>query len=224
MSPTTGSPNAMTKADVCITSDIPLASRCLAKGGRALAPNGKIWTPDNIGNALAGREVGRYLREMGLNTGGPAPLTKQDRSQLPERLDTLVRAAQREQVRMTDKVLGVLGGMGPLASAQFMVRLTLLTPAERDQDHIPAVLWSDPRVPDRNAARLWQRPRSAALADARHRRPSSRRLRCHRHPLQHRPWLVRADGAACRHPGPAHCRCRRGRPAAHRHRQAASSA
>ncbi|MGK7861728.1 aspartate/glutamate racemase family protein [Falsiroseomonas sp. E2-1-a4] len=51
-------------------------------------------------------------------------------------------------------VLGVLGGMGPLASAQFMLRLTLLTPADRDQDHIPAVLWSDPRVPDRTAARL----------------------------------------------------------------------
>jgi aspartate racemase len=52
------------------------------------------------------------------------------------------------------RVLGVLGGMGPLASAQFMLRLTLLTPAERDQDHVPAVLWSDPRVPDRTAARL----------------------------------------------------------------------
>jgi aspartate racemase len=61
-------------------------------------------------------------------------------------------------IGMTDKVLGVLGGMGPLASAQFMLRLTLLTPAERDQDHIPAVLWSDPRVPDRNAARLGTGP------------------------------------------------------------------
>jgi aspartate racemase len=47
------------------------------------------------------------------------------------------------------RMLGVLGGMGPLASAQFMVRLTQLTPATRDQDHVPAVLWSDPRVPDR---------------------------------------------------------------------------
>ena len=53
---------------------------------------------------------------------------------------------------MTDKVLGVLGGMGPLASAQFMLRLTLLTTAAKDQDHIPAVLWSDPRIPDRGAA------------------------------------------------------------------------
>jgi aspartate racemase len=53
---------------------------------------------------------------------------------------------------MSDNILGVLGGMGPLASAQFMLRLTLLTPAERDQEHIPTVLWSDPRVPDRGGS------------------------------------------------------------------------
>lgn len=57
------------------------------------------------------------------------------------------------KVWANDKVLGVLGGMGPLASAQFMLRLTLLTTAARDQDHIPAVLWSDPRIPDRMAAK-----------------------------------------------------------------------
>jgi uncharacterized protein YaiI (UPF0178 family) len=85
----------VTKADVCITGDIPLASRCLASGARAVSPNGKVWTQDNIGNALAGREVARHLREMGLNTGGPAPLTKQDRSRFLGALDTLVRAAQR---------------------------------------------------------------------------------------------------------------------------------
>ena len=50
------------------------------------------------------------------------------------------------------RVLGVLGGMGPLASAQFMVRLTQLTAAEHDQDHVPAVLWSDPRIPDRTVS------------------------------------------------------------------------
>ncbi|HVY14726.1 MAG TPA: amino acid racemase [Rhodopila sp.] len=50
---------------------------------------------------------------------------------------------------MNTKVLGVLGGMGPLASAHFMLRLTLLTPGERDADHIPAVLWSDPTIPGR---------------------------------------------------------------------------
>lgn len=55
---------------------------------------------------------------------------------------------------MTVRILGVLGGMGPLASAQFMLRLTLLTPASCDQEHIPAVLWSDPRVPDRTRGKL----------------------------------------------------------------------
>src|SRR4051794_5816366 len=51
--------------DVCVTSDIPLASRCLANGARALAPNGHVWTSNNIGGALAGREIARHLRELG---------------------------------------------------------------------------------------------------------------------------------------------------------------
>lgn len=49
--------------------------------------------------------------------------------------------------------LGVLGGMGPMAGAVFMQRLTALTPADIDQQHVPAILWSDPRVPDRPAGR-----------------------------------------------------------------------
>jgi len=53
---------------------------------------------------------------------------------------------------MTERILGVLGGMGPLASAHFMTRLTLLTPAGTDQEHVPAILWSDPRIPDRGTA------------------------------------------------------------------------
>ncbi len=59
---------------------------------------------------------------------------------------------------MTDRILGVLGGMGPLASAHFMTRLTLLTPAGTDQEHIPAILWSDPRIPDRGTALRGQGP------------------------------------------------------------------
>lgn len=54
------------------------------------------------------------------------------------------------------RFLGILGGMGPLAGATFMTRLTLLTPALVDQDHIPAILWSDPRIPGRPAAYLKQ--------------------------------------------------------------------
>jgi uncharacterized protein YaiI (UPF0178 family) len=85
----------ITSADVCVTADIPLASRCLAKSARALSPVGKPWTGDNIGNALAGREIGRYLREIGVTTGGPAPITKADRSKFLSALDTAVQAALR---------------------------------------------------------------------------------------------------------------------------------
>jgi aspartate racemase len=46
-------------------------------------------------------------------------------------------------------MLGVLGGMGPLATAIFMRRLIELTPAERDQDHVPMLVWSCPQIPDR---------------------------------------------------------------------------
>lgn len=55
-------------------------------------------------------------------------------------------------------VLGVLGGMGPQASAWFMMRLAALMPAATEQDHVPAVLWSDPRIPDRPAGRAGTGP------------------------------------------------------------------
>jgi uncharacterized protein len=85
----------ITPSDICVTNDIPLASRCLKRQARALAANGKLWTADNIGNALAGREVGRYLRETGVNTGGPPPFSKADRSRFLNALDAVVQAALR---------------------------------------------------------------------------------------------------------------------------------
>jgi hypothetical protein len=83
----------ITATDVCVTADIPLASRCLAKGARALSHTGKLWTPDNIGNALAGRAVAQHMRESGMTTGGPAPLSKSDRSRFLGALDQAVRMA-----------------------------------------------------------------------------------------------------------------------------------
>jgi aspartate racemase len=61
------------------------------------------------------------------------------------------------------KRLGILGGMGPAASAEFVTRLIKKTPATHDQEHIPFVLWNEPRIPDRstsmqagdNAPLLW---------------------------------------------------------------------
>ena len=82
-------------SDVCATADIPLAARCLAKGAKAIAHNGKPWTTDNIGGALAGREIGRHLRELGVATGGPPSFARQDRSRFLVALDTAVTAAMR---------------------------------------------------------------------------------------------------------------------------------
>ena len=84
--------------DVCVTSDVPLASRCLAKGARPVGPNGRAWTPANIGGALAGRELSRHLRELGVTTRGPAALSKADRSRFLSALDTEVHKALRESV------------------------------------------------------------------------------------------------------------------------------
>ena len=48
-------------------------------------------------------------------------------------------------------MIGVLGGMGPAATVDFLAKLIRLTPADRDQDHVPVVVVSDPRIPDRVA-------------------------------------------------------------------------
>lgn len=50
------------------------------------------------------------------------------------------------------KTVGVIGGMGPLATVDFFARLTAATPAKRDQDHLHVIVNSDPRAPDRNEA------------------------------------------------------------------------
>ncbi len=88
-------------ADVCVTADIPLAARCLAAGARTLAPNGRTWTKDNIGNALAGRALAQHLRETGAVTGGPPPFAKADRSRFLVALDALLQAALRSRASPT---------------------------------------------------------------------------------------------------------------------------
>lgn len=47
------------------------------------------------------------------------------------------------------RTLGIIGGMGPLAGAYFLEMLTNLTDVKKDQEHIQAILISDPTVPDR---------------------------------------------------------------------------
>jgi uncharacterized protein YaiI (UPF0178 family) len=81
--------------DIVVSTDIPLASRCLQKGARVLAPNGRIFTEDSIGDALASRAISAHLRELGTITGGPAPFEKRDRSRFLQRLEEVVQAALR---------------------------------------------------------------------------------------------------------------------------------
>lgn len=82
-------------SDIAITSDIQLAARCLEKGASALAPNGKPFTKENIGSALAMRELNQYLREAGEIKGYNPSFSKQDRSQFLQSLDTLVMKLKR---------------------------------------------------------------------------------------------------------------------------------
>ena len=84
-----------TENDIVISGDIPLASRCLAKGTMVLDLRGGVFTEDNIGEALASRELLSYLRSLGTITGGPAPLEKRDRSRFLQRLDAAIQAIQR---------------------------------------------------------------------------------------------------------------------------------
>jgi hypothetical protein len=76
--------------DIVITADIPLASRCLKKGAHGINHTGKPFTQENIGTAVAMRDLHSYLRESGSITGGNAPFSKQDRSQFLQALDLTI--------------------------------------------------------------------------------------------------------------------------------------
>jgi len=82
----------ITKNDIVISGDIPLASRCLKKGARVLGPNGRVFTDDSIGDALATRDLMSHLRDIGIMTGGPAPFEKRDRSRFLQSLDGIIQA------------------------------------------------------------------------------------------------------------------------------------
>ena len=82
--------------DIVVTSDIPLAGRCLAAGAQALRPTGKPFDTASIGMALAAREVAEHLRSFGQATSGPPPFAPADRSRFLQALDgAVVRARGR---------------------------------------------------------------------------------------------------------------------------------
>ena len=80
---------------VCITADILLADRCLKAGATVIAPNGKPFTVNSIGSAIAVRAIMADLRAGGDALGGPAPFSKSDRSRFLSALDEALVRLQR---------------------------------------------------------------------------------------------------------------------------------
>jgi len=83
--------------DIVIAADIPLAARCLEKGAFVLGHKGKPFTEDNIGSALATRNLLSDLRDFGEISGGPPPFSKQDRSLFLQKLDEAINAIRRKE-------------------------------------------------------------------------------------------------------------------------------
>jgi uncharacterized protein YaiI (UPF0178 family) len=81
--------------DIVVSADIPLASRCLKKGAVVIDQRGEEFTENNIGTALAGRELSSHLRDLGNITGGPRPFSDRDRSRFLHRLDEAIRVIRR---------------------------------------------------------------------------------------------------------------------------------
>jgi uncharacterized protein YaiI (UPF0178 family) len=83
--------------DIAVTNDIPLAERALKAGGAAIAPNGRPFTADSIGSAIAQRALMEQLRSTGDILGGPKPFERADRSRFLQALDEAVQKAKRRR-------------------------------------------------------------------------------------------------------------------------------
>lgn len=82
-------------SDIVVTSDVPLASRCVKAGATVLAPNGKPFSEASIGMTLAVRNLMTDLRSSGEITAGPRGFTPKDRSSFLSALDQAIRRIQR---------------------------------------------------------------------------------------------------------------------------------
>jgi uncharacterized protein YaiI (UPF0178 family) len=85
-----------TRGDVVITADVPLAARAVKAGATVIAPNGKPFSEDAIGLALATRNLMSDLRSAGAITAGPKPFAAQDRSRFLSALDAALTRLVRE--------------------------------------------------------------------------------------------------------------------------------
>jgi len=83
------------EGDVVITADIPLASRCLERGADVICPTGRPFDRQNIGNAMAMRELKSFLRDTGEIRDHAPAFAKQDRSRFLQKLEEAIQAIKR---------------------------------------------------------------------------------------------------------------------------------
>ncbi len=91
---------------IVITSDIPLADRCIKAGAEVIGPTGKPFTEASIGMALATRDMMEDLRAMGTATGGPKPFSARDRSAFLQALDLAIQRLKRAAFAAAEPRLG----------------------------------------------------------------------------------------------------------------------
>jgi uncharacterized protein len=78
--------------DLVITADIPLAALAIEKGSLALNPRGELYTQDTIAARLSMRNFMDSIRSSGVETGGPAPMNKNDRHLFANSLNTVLNS------------------------------------------------------------------------------------------------------------------------------------
>lgn len=81
---------------IVITSDVPLAHRCIKAGAEVIEPAGRVLTEASIGMALATRNLLQDLRSAGQITGGPKPFQPRDRSNFLSTLDLAIVRLKRD--------------------------------------------------------------------------------------------------------------------------------
>ena len=76
--------------DLVITSDIPLADEIITQGAVALSPRGELHTKENIKSRLNMRDFMDTMRASGVQSGGPPPLSQQDKQAFANHLDRIL--------------------------------------------------------------------------------------------------------------------------------------
>ena len=83
-----------TGGDIVVTSDVPLADRCIRKGAAVVTPDGRILSEENIGAVVATRNLLSELRGLGNPMGGPPPFGKRERSEFLQSLEKVIRGVK----------------------------------------------------------------------------------------------------------------------------------